>query len=378
MKRIPYNRPPVTGTEHAYISEALQQPQLSGDGPFCRRCEAWFEEKLGCVKAFLTPSCTHALEMAAMILEIGPGDEVIMPSYTFVSTANAFAMRGARLVFCDIRPDTMNLDERLLAAAITEKTRVIVPVHYAGVGCDMDAIMALAKDRGILVVEDAAQGIAARYDGRSLGSFGAISAFSFHETKNCTSGGEGGLLVLNDPALLEKAEIVREKGTSRARFFRGEVSKYTWMDLGSSYLPSELQAAYLWAQLQQLDVLTAYRLQLWNQYYEQLSPLSQRGCFQLPCIPERCEHNGHIFHIKLAEESERARLIQHLAAKGILAIFHYVPLHSAPAGLRFGRFHGVDQHTTRESSRILRLPLWHGLGSDTVSMIVKAVEEFFD
>lgn len=375
---IPFNRPPYTGHEDAFVQAAMRSAKMSGDGEFSRLCQGWFESQLECVKTLLTPSCTHALEMAALLVDIQPGDEVVMPSYTFVSTANAFALRGARIVFVDVRPDTMNIDEGMIEAAITERTKAIVVVHYAGVSCEMDAILAMANRRGLVVIEDAAQGMMSSYKGRALGTMGAIGAFSFHETKNVTSGGEGGLLILNDEKFVQRAEILREKGTNRNQFFRGMVDKYSWVDVGSSYLPSELQAAYLWGQLQAAQDITASRMRVWHFYQRELLALSQRGCFSLPNLPEGCVHNAHMFYLKVASLAERTALLAHLGRNGVHAVFHYVPLHSAPAGMRLGRFHGEDRYTTVDSERLLRLPIWYGMSAGEQAQVVAGVQSFFD
>ncbi len=357
---IPFNRPYATGNELAYVTEAQRQRHLSGDGSFTRRCHQWIEQRTGCAKALLTQSCTSALDLAALLLDLEPGDEVIMPSFTFVSTANAFVLRGAVPVFVDIREDTLNLDERLIEAAITPRTRAIVPVHYAGVACDMDAIAAIAARHGLRIVEDAAQGIMSGYKGRPLGAIGDIGCFSFHETKNVISG-EGGSLLVNDPELVQTAEIMREKGTDRGRFFRGEVDKYTWQDVGSSFLPSEITAAFLWAQLEQAERITADRIAIWRRYHEMLAPLEQRGVLRRPIIPPDCQHNGHIYYILLETADERRRVLAELKANDIHAVFHYVPLHSSPAGMRFGRSAGDLALTTSQAERLIRLPMWLGL-----------------
>ncbi len=368
---ILFNRPPRTGNEDGYVQEALLQDKLSGDGHFSNLCHRWFDAKLG-AKTLLTPSCTAALEMAALLIDVGPDDEVIMPSYTFVSTANAFALRGAKIVFVDIRPDTMNIDERLIEAAITSRTKAIVPVHYAGVGCEMDAITRLAEEYGLFVIEDAAQAMLSEYKGKALGTFGHLAAYSFHETKNFTSGGEGGLLIINDPRLVERAEIIREKGTNRSQFFRGQVDKYTWVDVGGSYLPSELQAAYLWGQLEKADELLRVRLEHWSAYYEGLCGFQ---AIETPTAPRDCTHNAHMFYVKVADLNQRTGLIEKLKTEyGVMAVFHYVPLHSAPGGLTHSRFHGDDVHTTRESERLLRLPMWHGLQRGQIDYIVGSVK----
>lgn len=374
---IPFNRPPHTGNEDQYVLAAMRSDKISGDGKFGHKCQEWFEQRLGCDKTLLTPSCTQALEMAAMLLDIQPGDEVIMPSFTFVSTANAFVLRGAKIVFVDIRPDTMNIDEKLIEAAITPKTKAIAPVHYAGVGCEMDTIMDIANRHRLFVIEDAAQGVMSTYKGRALGSFGQMAAYSFHETKNLTSGGEGGLLIINAKQFIQRAEIIREKGTNRSQFFRGMVDKYSWVDVGSSYLPSEIQAAYLWGQLEWADKITQNRLATWNHYYEEFGDLAQTGLIELPTIPTDCRHNGHMFYIKTANLDERTALLAHLRSDDIYAVFHYIPLHSAPAGLRFSRFHGEDIFTTSESERLVRLPIWYGMDDATRAHIVKSVVGFY-
>jgi dTDP-4-amino-4,6-dideoxygalactose transaminase len=357
---IPFNRPHATGNELAYITEAQRERHLSGDGSFTKRCHQWIEQHTGCARALLTQSCTSALDLAALLLDLKPGDEVIMPSFTFVSTANAFVLRGAVPVFVDIREDTLNLDETLIEAAITPRTRAIVPVHYAGVACEMDAIAAIAARHGLRIVEDAAQGIMSGYKGRPLGAIGDIGCFSFHETKNVISG-EGGSLLVNDSGLVQTAEIMREKGTDRGRFFRGEVDKYTWQDVGSSFLPSEITAAFLWAQLEQAERITADRIAIWRRYHEMLAPLEQRGVLRRPIIPPDCQHNGHIYYILLETADERRRVLAELKAKDIHAVFHYVPLHSSPAGMRFGRNAGDLAMTISQAERLVRLPMWLGL-----------------
>ncbi len=374
---ITFNRPPRTGNEDQYVLDAMKSGKISGDGQYGHKCQAWFESHLHCAKTLLTPSCTQALEMAALLIDIRPGDEVIMPSYTFVSTANAFVLRGAKIVFVDIHPDTMNIDASLIEAAITEKTKAIVPVHYAGVGCDMQAINFIAQRHNLFVIEDAAQGMMARYEDKLLGTLGHMAAFSFHETKNFTSGGEGGLLIINDQRFISRAEIIREKGTNRSLFFRGMVDKYTWVEAGSSYLPSELQAAYLWGQLEEAEAITRDRLISWNTYYDGLSELAGMGCIKLPFIPSSCQHNGHMFYIKCKDLEERTALLSHFKKKEILAVFHYVPLHSAPAGQQFSRFHGVDRYTTRESERLIRLPLWYGMEQNVLQKIVEEIKTFY-
>lgn len=366
---IHFNKPPLTGNEEKYVLEAMKSLKISGDGAFGKRCQEWFEKRYACPKTLLTPSCTHALEMAALLLEIKEGDEVIMPSYTFVSTADAFALRGAKIVFVDIHPETMNIDERLIEAAITPKTKAIVPVHYAGVGCNMDAIMDIANRHNLFVVEDAAQGFESTYKGKPLGTIGHLGAFSFHETKNVTSGGEGGLLLINDERFSHRAEIIREKGTNRSQFFRGMVDKYGWMDIGSSYLPSELQAAYLWGQLEMVDVIQTYRLNAWKNYYERLEPLAKRGIIELAFIPDECQHNAHMFYLKVKDLAERTALLEKFKEVNIGAVFHYIPLHSAPAGIKFGRMFGEDIYTTKESERLIRLPLYYGITLEEIDAV---------
>ena len=373
---ISFNVPPYTGKEIEYIREAVENQKICGDGPFTKKCSQWIEEKTGTTKCLLTTSCTHATEMAALLLDIKEGDEVIMPSYTFVSTADAFVLRGATVVFVDIRPDTMNIDEDLIEDAITERTKAIVPVHYAGVGCEMDKIMQLAAKYNLKVVEDAAQGIMASYKGKPLGTFGEFGCFSFHETKNFSMG-EGGALLIRDEKYIENAEIYREKGTDRSKYYRGQVDKYRWQNYGSSYLPSDMNAAYLYAQLQLADEIQKARMDRWKEYWEQLSGLAQEGRIELPHIPEHCEHNAHMFYIKTKDMEERTALIDHLKAKEILSVFHYVPLHSAPAGIKFGRFHGEDRYTTRESERLLRLPMYYRLTADQVEYITEQVKAFY-
>ena len=373
---IPFNIPPYVGKEEEYIKEAIASKKICGDGAFTKKCNAFLEEYTGTTKALLTTSCTHATEMAAILADIQPGDEVIMPSYTFVSTADAFVLRGAKAVFVDIRPDTMNIDENLIEDAITEKTKAIVPVHYAGVACEMDKIMEIAKRHNLLVIEDAAQGVDSKYKGKSLGTMGDYGCFSFHETKNLSMG-EGGALLIRDQKNVERAEIVREKGTNRAKFFRGQIDKYTWVDAGSSYLPSELNAAYLYAQLENIHEIQNNRMNSWNYYYELLSPLAQQGKIELPVIPEGCEHNAHMFYIKAKDLEERTALSAFLKENGITASFHYIPLHSAPAGEKFGRFHGKDVYTTKESERLLRMPLYYGLKKEEIELVCGKVKEFY-
>ena len=373
---IRFNVPPYVGKETEYMKEAIDSHKICGDGEFTKRCNAWIEEHTGTAKALLTTSGTQALEMAALLSDIQPGDEVILPSYTFVSTANAFVLRGAKLVFVDIRPDTMNIDEKLIEDAITDKTRAIVPVHYAGVACEMDTIMDIAKRHNLVVVEDAAQGVNAFYKGRALGSIGDYGCFSFHETKNYSMG-EGGAILINRPEQIEDAEIIREKGTDRSRFFRGQVDKYTWVNIGSSFLPSDINAAYLMAQLEMADEINENRLQSWARYNEGLQDLAQEGVIELPYIPEECTHNAHMFYIKTKDMEERKALISYLKERDIAAVFHYVPLHSAPAGLRFGRFHGEDRYTTKESERLLRLPMYYNLSESDQQKVIDAVHGFY-
>ncbi len=374
--RINFNVPPYTGKEMDYIKDCVENQKICGDGEYTRKDNEWFEKKTGVSKCLLTTSCTHATEMSAILAGIKEGDEVIMPSYTFVSTANAFVLRGAKVVFVDIRPDTMNIDENLIEAAITEKTRAIVPMHYAGVGCEMDTIMDIAKRHGLTVIEDAAQGIMATYKGKALGTFGDFGAFSFHETKNYSMG-EGGALLIRDPEHIVEAEIIREKGTNRSQYYRGQIDKYTWMNYGSSYLPSEMNAAYLYAQLEVADEINEARLHIWNRYREGLTDLKEAGIIELPYVPSECVHNAHMFYIKTADIEERTRFIDFCKKNDILSVFHYVPLHTAPAGSKFGRFHGEDRYTTRESDRLTRLPLYYGLKDDQVDYIIGKIHEFY-
>ncbi len=375
--RIPFNRIPVTGFEMDALARTLGPEGMADSTAHLRKCRAWFEAELGCDRALLTPSGTHSLEMAALLLDIREGDEVIMPSYTFVSTANAFALRGARIVFVDIRPDTMNIDETLIADAITGRTRAIVVVHYAGVACEMDAILDLAAREGIAVIEDAAQGVMASWKSRPLGTLGAVGAFSFHETKNLTSGGEGGLTIINDPALSERAEIIREKGTNRSRFLRGQVDKYSWVDLGSSYLMNEISAAYLWAQIEAREMIQGQRMAIHQAYGRALAGLVAEGRIEVQAHPPGSAHNAHMFYIKLRDLEERDAMALWLKTQGITAPFHYVPLHSAEAGQRFGRFHGVDRYTTTESERLLRLPLFFGMTEAQQERVIAAVTAFW-
>ena len=373
---ISFNVPPFIGKEKDYMMQAVDAHKICGDGKFTKACNKWIEDNMGAYKALLTTSGSTALDMAAILTEVGPGDEVILPSYTFVSTANAFVLRGASLVFVDIRPDTQNIDEKLIEDAITDKTKVIAPVHYAGVGCEMDTIMDIAKRHNLLVVEDAAQGVNAFYKGRGLGSIGDYGCYSFHETKNYSMG-EGGALLISSEEKAERAEIIREKGTDRSKFLRGQVDKYTWVDLGSSYLPSEMNAAYLLAELEEAEMINNNRLASWDAYYEQLSPLAADGRIELPVIPAECKHNAHMFYIKTKDIEERTALAAFLKENGILAVFHYVPLHSAPAGGRFGRFHGEDKYTTNTFERLLRLPMYYGLKPEEVEYITEKIKEFY-
>ena len=373
---IRFNVPPYTGREVEYMQKAIENQHICGDGEFTKKCSAYLEKLTGTRKCLLTTSCTHALEMAALLCDLKEGDEVILPSYTFVSTADAFVLRGATPVFVDIRPDTMNIDETLIEAAITERTKVIAVVHYAGVACEMDTIMDIARRHHLLVVEDAAQAIMCSYKGKPLGTIGDFGCFSFHETKNFSMG-EGGALLIRDDKYIEAAEILREKGTDRSKYFRGQVDKYRWINYGSSYLPSEMNAAYLYAQLEVADKINQTRLERWKQYYELLSPLQEAGKIELPVIPEGCVQSGHMFYIKTKDQEGRARLIAFMKENDILTVFHYVPLHSAPAGLKFGRFHGEDIYTTKESERLLRLPMFYQLTSKQVELIAGKVKEFY-
>lgn len=374
---ISFNKPPYTGNEDQYVLQAMRSDKMSGDGPFTKRCHNWFESNLPCKKALLTPSCTAALEMAAILVDIQPGDEVIMPSYTFVSTANAFVLRGAKIVFVDIRPDTMNIDETKIEAAITDKTKAIVPVHYAGVACEMDTIMDIAQRHNLCVIEDAAQGVMSTYKGKALGTIGHLGCFSFHETKNYTSGGEGGLLIVNDDKFKERAEIIREKGTNRSQFFRGMVDKYSWVDIGSSYLPGDIQAAYLWGQLEKVNEINNNRLASWSYYYDQLQSLQAAGKIQLPTVPDDCVHNAHMFYIKVQYIQVRTKLIEHLKNNDIMAVFHYIPLHSSVAGKNLGIFYGEDEFTTSESEKLVRLPMWYGVNEAQQDEIIKSISKFY-
>lgn len=373
---IRFNVPPYTGKEMDYIKQAVEAQKICGDGEFTKKCNEWIEKRTGARKCLLTTSCTHATELAALLSDIKEGDEVIMPSYTFVSTADAFVLRGAKAVFVDIRPDTMNIDETKIEAAITEKTRAIVPVHYAGVACEMDTILDIARRHNLAVIEDAAQGILSTYKGRQLGTIGNFGCFSFHETKNYSMG-EGGALLIQREADIEEAEIIREKGTNRSKFFRGQIDKYTWVNFGSSYLPSDMNAAYLYAQLELADEIFADRMNNWEYYKRELTPLAEKGKIELPVIPEGCTHNAHMFYIKAKDLEERTALLSFLKEKGILAVFHYIPLHSAPAGKRFGRFSGEDVYTTKESERLARLPMYYGLKAEQAAYICEQVRAFY-
>lgn len=373
---IPFNVPPCVGNEEKYIAQAIANHKLCGDGEFTKKCNAKLEQMTGTAKALLTTSCTHATEMAAILSKIQPGDEVIMPSYTFVSTANAFVLRGATVVFVDIRPDTMNIDETKIEEAITEKTKAIVPVHYAGVSCEMDTIMAIAQKYDLKVIEDAAQGIMSTYKGKPLGTIGDYGCFSFHETKNISMG-EGGALLIANPADIEEAEIVREKGTNRSKFFRGEIDKYSWVEAGSSYLPSELNAAYLWGELESAEEIYKNRMDTWQYYHSQLENMEKNGKIKRPVIPENCVHNAHMYYIKAKDLDERTRLLAYLKENGVSAVFHYIPLHSAAAGIKYGRFFGEDQYTTKESERLLRLPLYYGMKEEDREKVVRCVEAFY-
>lgn len=374
---IQFNVPPYVGTELGYVREAVEaNHKICGDGPFTMRCHAWLEERFGAQKALLTTSGTTALEMAALLCDLHPGDEVILPSFTFSTTATAFVLAGAKLVFVDVRPDTMNIDETKIEAAITERTRVIVPVHYAGVSCEMDTIMDIARRHGLLVVEDAAQGVMSTYKGRALGTIGDFGCYSFHETKNYSMG-EGGALLINHEKYNERAEIIREKGTNRQRFLRGQVDKYTWEEYGSSYLPSDMNAAYLWGQLEKADAINADRLTTWEAYFKAFTPLMERGLVELPVVPDGCSHNAHMFYLKCRSLQERTDFISFLRERGVSAVFHYVPLHSSPAGLRYGRFAGEDVHTTADSDRLVRLPLYYGLSESDRDVVIDSVKDFY-
>ncbi len=373
---IPFNKPPYVGNEMNYIQDAISKRKICGDGEYTKKCNAWLEENTKTAKALLTTSCTHATEMAALLADIKPGDEVIMPSYTFVSTADAFVLRGAKAVFVDIRPDTMNIDETLIEDAVTSKTKAIVPVHYAGVACEMDTIMDIAKRHNLCVIEDAAQGVCSKYKGKPLGAIGDYGCYSFHETKNYSMG-EGGALLISDADNIERAEIIREKGTNRSKFFRGQIDKYTWVDAGSSYLPSELNAAYLWAQLEKSDVIFEDRMKTWNTYYAAFKELAEQEKIELPFVPEECEHNAHMFYLKTKDLEERTQFITYLKEREIAAVFHYIPLHTAPAGVKYGQFHGEDKYTTKESERLVRLPLYYDMTEEERDKVIEAVIDFY-
>ena len=373
---IPFNKPPYIGKESEYVLDAVNKGHISGDGEYTKKCAKKLEELSRTKRALLTTSCTHATEMAALLSDIKPGDEVIMPSYTFVSTADAFVLRGATPVFVDIRPDTMNIDETLIEDAITSKTRAIVPVHYAGVGCEMDTIMDIARRHNLTVIEDAAQAIASTYKGKALGTFGDFGCYSFHETKNISMG-EGGALLIQNEDMIEPAEIIREKGTNRAKFFRGQIDKYTWVNYGSSYLPSDMNAAYLWAQLENIDIIQKKRISVWNRYKEGLSELEEKEYIEFGVIPDECTNNAHMFYIKVCDLETRTELISYLKEKGIMAVFHYVPLHSAPAGRKFGRFNGEDRYTTKESERLVRLPLFYSITDEEVEYIIEKITAYY-
>ncbi len=373
---INFNVPPFTGKEIEYIKQAVENQKICGDGPFTQKCSEWIEERTKTSKCLLTTSCTHATELAALLANIKEGDEVIMPSFTFVSTADAFVLRGAKAVFVDIRPDTMNIDEKKIEAAITPNTKAIAPVHYAGIACEMDTIMEIAQKHNLMVIEDAAQCILAEYKNKALGTIGDFGCYSFHETKNLSMG-EGGAILIRDKKYIEEAEIIREKGTNRSKYYRGLVDKYRWMNYGSSYLPSDMNAAYLWAQLQLADEITKARLIRWEQYNTLLQPLKDRGILELPTIPEGCTHNGHMYYAKAKDVQERTELLNFLKANGVWSVFHYVPLHSAPAGMKFGVFHGEDVYTTKESERLFRLPMYYTLTESDVNYVVSKVKEFY-
>ncbi|MBQ9007971.1 MAG: dTDP-4-amino-4,6-dideoxygalactose transaminase [Clostridia bacterium] len=373
---VSFNCPPCYGTELKYIEEVIANRQLCGDGPFTKKCQKWIQDRFGTQKAFLTTSCTSALDMALLLCRLEPGDEVILPSFTFSSTATSAVLSGARLVFVDIRPDTMNIDEKRIEEAITERTRVIMAMHYAGVACEMDTILDIAARHHLMVVEDAAQGVMSTYKGRALGTIGDFGCYSFHETKNYSMG-EGGALLVQDPALNERAEILWEKGTNRSKFYRGQVDKYTWVDFGDSYLPSELSAAYLWGQLEGADVINEDRLATWNTYFRELTPLSDTGRIDLPTVPPECQHNAHMFYIKCRDLNDRQAYIGYMQEHGVQTVFHYSPLHSAPAGRRYGRFHGEDRYTTRESERLVRLPIYYGIPEEEIEQVIRHTKDYF-
>lgn len=373
---IPFNKPPVVGNEEKYIHDTISKNRLSGDGEYTKKCDSWMENRFKAKKVLLTTSCTTALDMAALLCELSPGDEVILPSYTFPSTATAFVLVGARLVFVDVRPDTMNIDETKIEEAITDKTKVIAVVHYAGISCEMDTIMDIAKRHGLKVVEDAAQAFMSTYKGRALGTIGDFGCFSFHETKNYSMG-EGGAIVINNAAYIERAEILREKGTNRSQFRRGQVNKYYWIDFGDSYLPSELNAAFLWAQLEMADQINNERIRIWEKYNEAFQSSKDKMYFEIPFVPNKCIHNGHMYYIKCKNIQERSAFIGYLKEKGVSSVFHYIPLHSSPAGCRYGRFHGVDKYTTRESERLVRLPIFYRMTDAQINQVIAVVDEFY-
>lgn len=373
---VDFNVPPCVGNEIEYVKQAIELHKICGDGQFTKKCHQWMEDRFNAQKVLLTTSGTTALDMAMLLCNLQPGDEVILPSYTFSSTATSAVLAGAKLVFVDVRPDTMNIDENKIEDAITDRTKVIIAMHYAGVACEMDTIMDIAKRHNLIVVEDAAQGVMSKYKGKYLGTIGTFGCYSFHETKNYSMG-EGGALVINDPEYNERAEILREKGTNRAKFFRGQVDKYTWVDFGDSYLPSELNAAYLWAQLLNADEINDNRIATWNRYYQGLQTMAKEGKFEIPTVPEECEHNAHMFYLKCKDLKERSEFIKFMKEKELYCVFHYIPLHSAPAGEKFGRFDGEDEFTTKESERLVRLPMYYGLREDQVDLVVEGIKEFF-
>ena len=373
---VDFNVPPCVGNEIEYVKQAIESHKICGDGQFTKKCHQWMEDRFNAQKVLLTTSGTTALDMAMLLCDLQPGDEVILPSYTFSSTATSAVLAGAKLVFVDVRPDTMNIDENKIEDAITDRTKVIIAMHYAGVACEMDTIMDIAKRHNLIVVEDAAQGVMSKYKGKYLGTIGTFGCYSFHETKNYSMG-EGGALVINDPEYNERAEILREKGTNRAKFFRGQVDKYTWVDFGDSYLPSELNAAYLWAQLLNADEINDNRIATWNRYYQGLQTMAKEGKFEIPTVPEECEHNAHMFYLKCKDLKERSEFIKFMKDKELYCVFHYIPLHSAPAGEKFGRFDGEDEFTTKESERLVRLPMYYGLLEDQVDLVVEGIKEFY-
>ena len=373
---VDFNVPPCVGNEIEYVKQAIESHKICGDGQFTKKCHQWMEDRFNAQKVLLTTSGTTALDMAMLLCDLQPGDEVILPSYTFSSTATSAVLAGAKLVFVDVRPDTMNIDENKIEDAITDRTKVIIAMHYAGVACEMDTIMDIAKRHNLIVVEDAAQGVMSKYKGKYLGTIGTFGCYSFHETKNYSMG-EGGALVINDPEYNERAEILREKGTNRAKFFRGQVDKYTWVDFGDSYLPSELNAAYLWAQLLNADEINGNRIATWNRYYQELQAMAMEGKFEIPTVPKECEHNAHMFYLKCKDLKERSEFIKFMKEKELYCVFHYIPLHSAPAGEKFGRFDGEDEFTTKESERLVRLPMYYGLRKDQVDLVVEGIKEFF-